>query len=130
VPSTSDRGRCRLAAAVALLTLVGAACLLGACGTDAKGSSTPASTVAGGDVVVELRDNEISATLLEVPVGSSVRWENLDPSDHELVSLSGDVIRSPVLGQAASYTARFTAPGEYPYYCSIHNYMKGTVVVG
>jgi len=100
------------------------------CGSDAATPGAPATTVSGGEVVVELQDNAISEPHLEVPVGASVRWENRDPTEHELVSLSGDVIRSPVLGQAASYTARFDAPGEYPYYCNIHNYMKGTVVVG
>jgi plastocyanin len=112
----------------AVIALAGAT--EGACGSGPATSEGPATTVVGGDVVVDLRDNTISDPHLEVPVGATVRWENLDPSDHELVSLSGDVIRSPVLGQAASYTARFEAPGEYPYYCNIHNYMKGTVVVG
>jgi plastocyanin len=111
-------------------TALAALAALAACGSDPATSEAPVTTLTGGDVVVELHDNTISAPRLEVPVGASVRWENLDPSEHELVSLSGDVIRSPVLGQAASYTAQFEAPGEYPYYCNIHNYMKGTVVVG
>ena len=103
---------------------------LAACGSAPTTSEAPATTITGDEVVVELRDNTISEPHLQVPVGTAVRWENLDPNEHELVSLSGDVIRSPVLGQAASYTAQFQAPGEYQYYCNIHNYMKGTVVVG
>jgi plastocyanin len=127
-PGGRHRGA-RVAAAVALAA--GSLGLsLAACGSDPAPPEAPATTVPGGDVAVELHDNMISEPHLEVPVGASVRWENLDPSEHELVSLSGDVIRSPVLGQAASYTAQFEAPGEYQYYCNIHNYMKGTVVVG
>jgi plastocyanin len=121
----------RVAIAVAVALAAGSlGGSLAACGSDAATSEAPATTTAAGDVVVELHDNTISEPHLEVPVGTSVQWENLDPSEHELVSLSGDVIRSPVLGQAASYTVQFEAPGEYQYYCNIHNYMKGTVVVG
>jgi plastocyanin len=129
-PASALRRRRGLAtiAFVALAVMTGAT--EAACGSDPATSEAPATTLSRGDVLVELRDNTISAPEVEVPVDASVRWENLDPSEHELVSLSGDVIRSPVLGQAASYTARFEAPGEYPYYCNIHNYMKGTVVVG
>jgi plastocyanin len=96
---------------------------------DHAASPTAATSTADGTAVVALVDHLLVEAEIEVPAGGSVRWENHDPGEHELVALTGDVIRSPVLGQAASYTARFEAPGEYPYYCNIHNYMKGTVVV-
>lgn len=102
----------------------------GACaGRQAEAGSAPTVVAADGDVVVDLVDRDIEAPVVEVPAGATVRWENLDPFEHELVSLSGDVIRSPVLGQAASYEVRFGTPGEHRYYCNIHNHMKGTVVV-
>jgi plastocyanin len=104
--------------------------LLGGCdGREAEAGRPPATTEPDGDVVIALHERALVPGEVEVPAGATVRWENLDPVEHELVSLSGDVIRSPVLGQAASYEVQLGAPGEHPYYCKIHNYMKGTVVV-
>jgi plastocyanin len=40
-----------------------------------------------------------------------------------------NVIDSPLIGKAGSYTQNFATPGEYRYYCNIHNSMKGVVVV-
>lgn len=115
---------------MALTAGAGSACSAGDEGADGHlDDRSVASASNVGPVVVELVDHDVVDGTVEVPVGESVRWDNRDSSAHELVSLTGDVIRSPVLSQAASYTARFEAPGEYPYYCNIHNYMKGTVVV-
>jgi plastocyanin len=34
-----------------------------------------------------------------------------------------------VLNRGDTYTQTFTAPGTYPYICSIHPFMHGTVIV-
>jgi len=38
-------------------------------------------------------------------------------------------LQSPVLNQNDTYTHTFSSPGTYPYICSIHPFMHGTVVV-
>jgi plastocyanin len=37
--------------------------------------------------------------------------------------------KSPVLGTSETFGHRFDAPGAYPYFCSLHPKMTGTVVV-
>ena len=56
-------------------------------------------------------------------------WVNEEERSHQLVSLSSNVIDSPLIGQAGTYTRSFSGPGEISYYCNIHNFMKGTVTV-
>lgn len=121
-------------ALVALLTMVSAACgdddSTAASGTAAATSLPPGTeTAAQASVTVSINDKAFSTDDVVVQTGGTVTWANSDTVDHEIVSLGSDVIRSPVLGQGGSYTALFTVPGEYPYYCNIYNFMKGTVVV-
>jgi plastocyanin len=54
---------------------------------------------------------------------------NDDVTEHLIVSTTPNVIDSPLIGKASSYTRSFSAPGTYRYYCNIHNSMKGEVVV-
>jgi plastocyanin len=58
-----------------------------------------------------------------------VTWVNDDVTEHLLVSTTPDVIHSPLIGKAGSWSRTFSTPGEIRYYCSIHNFMKGVVVV-
>lgn len=94
-------------------------------------TSLPTGTEAAApaEATVDILDKALSTDDVVVQANGTVTWTNSDTVDHEIVSVGSDVIRSPVLGQGGSYTALFTAPGEYPYYCNIYNFMKGTVVV-
>ena len=101
-----------------------------ACASDEAGSST--STTADGPpfvVTVTIRDLQFDPRRVEVAVGGSVIWVNDDETEHLLVSTTPNVIQSPLIGKAGSYTRSFSTPGEYRYYCNIHNSMKGEVVV-
>ena len=110
-----------LAAAVLALTLA-------SCGSGESGSA--ATTIAEPTAVeVRISDGAFDPRQVEVAVGGSVTWINDDVTTHDLLSLEPNVIDSPPIGKAGAYTARFTKPGEYRYYCSIHNSMKGVVVV-
>jgi copper binding plastocyanin/azurin family protein len=64
-----------------------------------------------------------------VSVGATVTWTNTDQVPHDATSTAGPAkFTSPTLptGRAWSYT--FTVPGTYSYYCSIHPYMKATIL--
>jgi plastocyanin len=69
---------------------------------------------------------------LTVKVGTTVTWKNDDQFAHQVKSSSGDPgvafdLGAQNAGQSVSH--QFTAPGTYRYYCNIHHYMTGTVVV-
>ena len=65
---------------------------------------------------------------LTVPVGTTVTWTNKDDIPHTVVSTDG-VFKSKVRDTDEQFSYTFTKPGTYPYYCSVHPKMTGTVVV-
>src|SRR5580698_3036425 len=65
---------------------------------------------------------------LTVPVGTTVTWTNSDDIPHTSVSTEG-VFKSKVLDTDEKFSYTFTKAGTYPYYCTIHPKMTGTVVV-
>jgi len=89
---------------------------------------TPDSLAPDGGVV-ELADTSLRPRVIEITEGGSVAWVNRDRTTHQLVSLAPNVFGTPRLGEGESSVSSFPKPGTYPYYCTIHNEMKGTVVV-
>jgi plastocyanin len=64
-----------------------------------------------------------------VPAGATVTWVNHDEEPHVITSAGGQFESSPALDTDDHYSAVFTKPGTYAYYCSIHPQMTGTIVV-
>jgi plastocyanin len=63
-----------------------------------------------------------------IALGDSVRWTNLDSTNHTSTGNSPlNSWSSPTLAHNATYTKRFTAAGKYPYHCTIHPSMTGTI---
>jgi plastocyanin len=64
-----------------------------------------------------------------------VTWTNQDPTDHPIVNdaqgsfAQGAIFSSSSLPKGASYSFKFDSPGTYPYHCTVHPSMKGTVIV-
>ena len=130
----------RHAVALAATVPLGAAALLSGCAssspsasstTAAAGSSVTRTAPSPANATVDIVDYDFSPNTITVAAGTTVSWTNQDGFDHWIVSSP----QSPVTfdlgrqghGQTVSFT--FDAPGTYPYYCNLHNYMKGTVVV-
>jgi plastocyanin len=65
---------------------------------------------------------------LTVAVGTTVTWTNRDDIPHTVVSTNG-VFKSKVRDTDEKFSYTFTKAGDYPYFCSIHPKMTGTVVV-
>jgi len=63
-----------------------------------------------------------------VPAGTTVTWTNSDDIPHTAVSTDG-VFKSKVMDTDEKFSYTFTKTGTYPYYCSIHPKMTGTIVV-
>ncbi len=59
---------------------------------------------------------------------STVTWFNFDSSVHTVTSAHGSFDSGNVVG-AGEWRYTFTQPGVYDYYCTIHPFMKGSVVV-
>ena len=63
-----------------------------------------------------------------VSVGTVLTWSNTDTSTHDMVSDTGVFDSGRVApGDKAAFT--FSSKGTFPYHCSLHPGMVGTVVV-
>ncbi|MEX1019122.1 MAG: cupredoxin family copper-binding protein [Litorilinea sp.] len=84
-------------------------------------------------VEIEIQLFMFQTQRLEIPLGTTVTWINRDDIDHSVTSGVPDAPDGQFdsglfpLNQQFSHT--FTAPGEFPYYCTRHPHMVGTVIV-
>jgi plastocyanin len=92
----------------------------------------------GATKSVSIQNFAFSPTAVKVKLGDSVQWTNLDGFDHTSTSDGvGDGSTYTGIGlwasghitSGATFTQPFTLAGTFPYHCSIHNFMQGTVKV-
>ena len=83
--------------------------------------------------VVVVQSFAFSPQTITVAAGSSIVWSNLDAFSHtatgNAASLEPLCGASVLLSGTVRCTNRFMTPGVYPYFCSIHSTMMGTVIV-
>jgi plastocyanin len=62
---------------------------------------------------------------------SSCTLDTGSPDCHSVAcgGSGGPELGSPLLGNGATYQHTFASAGTYPYHCSIHTFMQGTVIV-
>ncbi len=89
-------------------------------------ASTPAPTSGSASVVIQ--NYQYTPQVLNVTVGTTVTWTNRDPVPHTVTADNG-AFSSGNLSQGATFSFTFTKPGTYEYYCEIHTFMHGTIVV-
>jgi plastocyanin len=63
-----------------------------------------------------------------VAAGDAITFVNRDQEAHTVVA-AGGAFASNGLDTNDSWTVRLQKPGTYAYFCSLHPYMKGTIVV-
>lgn len=93
---------------------------------------TPAAaaynTAAGKTVDVAIDNYAFKAPVVTVAPGTTVVWKNADDDPHTVTADDG-LFDSKGLGQGDTFKYTFAKPGRYPYHCSAHPFMKGTIVV-
>jgi len=72
--------------------------------------------------------------VIDVTVGTTVAWENVDNTMHTATSGNPDggpdgVFDSDIMSAGDKYEFTFTDAGNYDYYCILHPWMVGTVNV-
>lgn len=101
--------------------------LLSACSPRNSTSSSLLTTPAAGNTVV-ISDFSFSQSSLTVKVGSTVTWVNEDRVTHSITSDTG-VFQSDNLPAGGSFSYTFNQMGTFPYHCSPHPFMKGSIIV-
>ena len=92
-------------------------------------TAAPVATPAPGSGEVAIRDFDYAPAIVQVPVGTTVRWANGGVAPHTVTAKDGS-FDSGFLATGESFARQFTTEGTYEYLCTIHPAMLGTVVVG
>lgn len=104
--------------------------LIAGCGKDKATDSNnnpPPDGTPGTTVVIS--NFSYSPSTLSVSAGDTVTWRNDDNVNHTVTSNSGSELNSPLLSHGQTYTHVFNSSGNYPYHCTVHPTMAGSVTV-
>jgi len=78
------------------------------------------------------KDGSTSGTV-EILIGDTIVWKNADTATHTVTSGVSpdydDLFDSGIFGPGKSYSYTFTDIGHYPYFCLLHPWMEGTIIV-
>jgi plastocyanin len=147
-----QRDRRRMALYSAVLVLGGSAALV--LGSSALGShpsgapatghsmagmpaAQPTSAAAAATAVVRLHQHVVNVSIMNfafgparlvVSPGTRIVWTNQDSDPHTVTSTTG-IWASEALDTGSQFARVFTTAGTFPYYCTIHPFMHGTIVV-
>jgi plastocyanin len=109
-----------------------------------SGYSSPAgnqTATSGNEVVIAPGSSSPTNTkffeplTLNVPVGTTVTWKNSDSTLHTVTSgssesgTSGTIFDSSYVAAGKTFQHTFSSAGTFDYYCTLHPFMKGQVVV-
>jgi plastocyanin len=108
------------------------ACMIAGCSSSqAPVTAVPTQSNVEGGTGITIKNFAFDPQMLTVKPGTVVTWVNQDAVPHAIVSdtESPETFSSDTLQTGSSYSFTFTRPGTFPYHCSIHPSMKGTVIV-
>ncbi|MCL5102923.1 MAG: PQQ-dependent sugar dehydrogenase [Armatimonadetes bacterium] len=100
-----------------------------------QGTSGQILKLAPSTVGVEISSFAFNPATVKILPGDSVTWTNRDAFAHTTTSGTGTppvadgIWNSGSLGLNASFTRVFPTSGTFPYFCSFHTTMRGTVLV-
>jgi plastocyanin len=118
----------------ALSVLFVLACVAAGCGSGSGSTAaTPPTSSAphSGRVKVAMKTLAFVPDQVHAGVGQTVVWTNDDNVRHNVIYVSGPKFKSsrPQIRNGSSFSIKLTQPGTIHYYCSIHPWMKATIVV-
>lgn len=118
-----------------VLALIGLATALtltgcGGGGDDTAGGSDGGDGAAGAQLTdsVDIKDFAYAPKTAKVKVGDTVTWTNQDSAQHD-VDFTDKSFDSELQDKGGTITYTASNPGTFDYFCSAHQYMKGTLIV-
>lgn len=88
----------------------------------------PAPASDAAPVSVHIRDDKFVPATITVPAGHKVTFVNDDDDAHTVTADNGSW-DSEGLNQGQSWSRSFPKAGKITYHCTVHPFMKGTIVV-
>jgi plastocyanin len=97
--------------------------------TAAQPTTATTSTQAQVKIVEQNGQYAFSPTTITIPKGAQVVWMNTSDAPHTVTSDTSAFASSQAFSQNQTFMMTFNTAGTYTYHCSIHPYMKATIVV-
>lgn len=91
-------------------------------------TNTQEPTQVAGKNTITIQNMAFAPATLTIKAGDKVTWTNQDAVGHSATA-DDNSFDTGVLGQGQSGSITFSKAGTYTYHCSVHPYMKGTIVV-
>ncbi|MGY2704047.1 plastocyanin/azurin family copper-binding protein [Nocardioides sp. HB32] len=91
-------------------------------------SVVPAASTSAGGPTVSVADMQFTPATLKTGLGATLTWSFPDSIAHTTTSTQGFWNSGPKSG-GASYQRTFGSAGTYPYHCTIHPEMRGSIRV-
>jgi plastocyanin len=91
----------------------------------------PLGPAVGGSTLIAIRDFAFQPNDVRIKAGNSVTWLNCEPAGTPSHTSTSDqaVWQSPLLAPGETFTRTFDTPGVFPYLCSVHPFMTGSITV-
>ena len=107
--------------------------LTGCGGTSSPSTPTTPTTPAAQTVTIVSAARTLGAAAFTpnpatISAGAKLTWSNTDTATHDMVSDSG-IWDSGRIAPADHFDFTFQSKGTFPYHCSIHSGMVGTIIV-
>ena len=104
-----------------LRTLLTIAFAIGGCSHSTKPPASP-------EQKVSIDNFTFTPATITVAQGTKVIWTNHDDVPHT-VTANDKAFASHALDTDEQFSRVCTEPGTYPYFCSVHPHMTGTIIV-
>ncbi len=89
----------------------------------------PANQTPPSGSAITIKNFAFNPQSVTIKPGTTVTWTNEDSAPHTVTSDSG-IFDSGQLPNGGSFSYTFNQNGRFDYHCSIHPYMKGSIIVG
>jgi plastocyanin len=104
----------------------------GASTSGSSSSSSGGASASSGSVVDATMQNlAFQPTVIHAKVGQTIKWTNNDTAPHNVTPTGGPkfTASSTLNPGGGTFEAKMTAAGTITYVCTIHPFMKGTIIV-
>ena len=89
---------------------------------------TSAAARTGPTVKASMKSIAFQPSRIEITTGTTVAWSNSDAVEHTVTAIDRS-FDSGNMAPGATWRYTFTKPGTYQFFCLLHPFMKGLVIV-
>jgi plastocyanin len=122
------------------LATIGVALMLAACSGGGPGATTGptggAGTAAAAPCAESADPTKVNATVegftwapVTAKVGDVITWTNKDAAPHSVALDDGSCAMAGNISGGGTRSLVFSVAGTFPFHCSVHSSMKGTITI-